>query len=517
MAPEKGVCGLMGFAVAFFALVLLVGPAGEAAEIRILHINDFHGFATGVRPPGSTETVGGAPALSSLTNRLRQEKPSLLVAAGDMIQGSNWTNLFKGRSVIELMNAMRFDASALGNHEFDFGLVALEARILEANFPFLAANVLGVRGVRAFTEFERGGLRIGCIGVVTEETAVATHPKNLSGVTLLPAEQATRTYVDRIRKSVDLVIVLSHLGYHRDLALAKEVAGIDVIVGGHTHTRLNNHVQVGKTIIVQAGEHGKALGVLDLAVEEGRIVSAASRLEDVGVGQREGDPVIAALVDTYERQVDSLLSGVIGEAEVYLDGKNSRTRETNLGNVVADAMRQFARADVAITNGGGIRADIPRGAIRVADVYDALPFDNYVVAVGMKGKELREALEHGVSGLETEDGSFPQVSGLSFVLSGRSPKGARVRDMRVGGRPIDFEETYVVATNDFLAAGGDGYLTFKAIASVPRSGPSQAGPGHSPAIVFRDQGRWLRDIVVEHIATKRRINVAVEGRIVQKD
>ncbi len=169
-------------------LGLLVSFAyGEPRAIRILHVNDFHGFAEPYKPLGSNELLGGISFLASKVDELRREKPSLLLSAGDMIQGNNWANLFQGESVIELMNAMRFDAMEVGNHEFDFGQDVLKKRISEAKFPILGANVIGIEGLKPFVIKEVNGVKIAIIGVVTEDTAITTHPKNVVGLNFLPS------------------------------------------------------------------------------------------------------------------------------------------------------------------------------------------------------------------------------------------------------------------------------------------------------------------------------------------
>ena len=190
----KGVCSTLVY-------VLLVSFAyGQAREIRILHLNDFHGFAQPYKPLGSNEILGGIAHLASKVDQLRKEKPSLLLSAGDMIQGNNWANLFQGESVIELMNAMRFDAMEVGNHEFDFGQDVLKKRLSEAEFPILGANVEGIEGLRPFVMKEVNGVKIAIIGVVTEDTAISTHPKNVVGLKFLSPIETVQKYLMELKK-----------------------------------------------------------------------------------------------------------------------------------------------------------------------------------------------------------------------------------------------------------------------------------------------------------------------------
>ena len=464
-----------------FWLIFLGTPAtGREAALRFLYVNDFHGFAEPYQPLGSAEPLGGAAYLAGAVDRRRNERPTLLLAAGDMIQGNNWANLFHGKSSIELMNAMGFDAMVVGNHEFDFGQKVLLERITEARFPVLGANVQGLARLKPYVIKTSGGIRVAIIGVVTADTPTTTHPRNVAGLKFQSPEVTVARYLKKLKGKADLMVVLSHLGYPEDRVLARKVQGIDVIIGGHTHTKLATPVRVNHTIIVQAWEHAKALGVLDLDLEDGKIVKFAGHLEEIKPASGQADQEAQRIVAQYSRQVDARLDKIVGETEVDLDGEQVRTRETNLGDLVTDIMRAAAGADAALINGGSIRTSLHRGKVKAKDIYAALPFDNYLVAIRLTGRQLRQALEHGVSGLEDKAGRFPQVSGLSFTYSRSAPVGSRVREVLVQGQPLDPGRRYVVATNDFLAAGGDGYLSF---GEALKGGPGfreQGGAAHQP-------------------------------------
>jgi len=202
---------------------------------------------------------------------------------------------------------------------------------------------------------------------------------------------------------------------------------------------------------------------------------------------------------------------------VDLDGErgNARTRETNLGNFIADIMTFVSKADVAILNGGGIRAGIRKGEIKVKDIYNALPFDNYIIALHLTGKQIREALEHGVSGVEDEEGRFPQVSGITFSYSRSAKRCSRIREILIGGKQIDPDRQYIVAINDFLAAGGDGYKMLEEAVNTSKGYSIMGGSMKGEKIVYNDSGRWLRDVVVEFICETGRVAPKVEGRIVE--
>ena len=308
----------------------------EETLIRILHVNDFHGFAEPHKPLGSQVVVGGAAYLSAAVNRLRSERPSLLVAAGDMIQGHTWANMSKGESAVEVMNAMRFDVMVMGNHELDFGQEILKKRISEATFPVLAANVSGSGGLEALCRQGGGGVKVGFLGVVAEDTPVITHPNNVTGLRFGLVQETVEKYLPEVRAKADIVVVLSHIGYPADRILAEKVKGIDVIIGGHSHTKVVDPPVIGGTLIVQAWEHAKALGVVDITLENGRFKSAKGTLEEIKPEEGLEDKAVEAIVFKYKQVVDAALNQVVGGADVDLDGENIRRRETNLGNLIAD-------------------------------------------------------------------------------------------------------------------------------------------------------------------------------------
>jgi len=502
------------FLIACFILLFAVSLASCAnqREIRILHINDFHGFEDAYKPYGSEDAQGGLAYLAARAEELRAEKPTLFLAAGDMIQGSNWANIFQGKSSIEAMNAMRLDALVAGNHEFDFGQTVLKERIKEANFPVLGANVMGLSALKPYIIKELDGLSIAVIGVVTGDAPVSTHPKNVSGLQFLSPVDTVEKYVRQLRGKSDMVIVLSHIGFGADIDLAKKVEGIDVIVGGHSHTKVAKPAVVGKTFIVQAFEHGKVLGVLDLTVKNGSIAKANGWLEPVAPIGKESK-IVDAIVDKYQQKVDSFFNLTIGESLADLDGVHVRRQETNLGNLVTDIMKKASGADAAIINGGTIRTSIRKGPVKVGDIYTALPADNYMVAIRLTGKQIRATLEHGVSAIDEDEGRFPQVSGLAFTYDRFAPKGSRVKEVFIGGNPLVADSEYSIATNDFLTAGGDGYKAFGDAVKSSKDYAVIDGVIKGDKLAYSDSGRWLRDVVIEFIKTEKEISPKVEGRI----
>jgi 5'-nucleotidase / UDP-sugar diphosphatase len=238
-----------------------------------------------------------------------------------------------------------------------------------------------------------------------------------------------------------------------------------------------------------------------------------SSLEGITPGVVKKQNEVAAIVDRYASDVKAVMGRTIGEAVIDLDGENVRIRETNLGNFFTDMMRKESGADVAIMNGGGLRAGIRRGEITVNDVYTIVPFNNYIVAIRLTGKQIRDTLEYGVSAVELKEGRFPQVSGISCTYAPANKAGSRIVTVAVNGMPLDHEKTYTVATNDFLAAGGDGYRVFQEAIRQSADFSTTGGTLKSSNIVYNDAGRWLRDIAVGYITRQKKIAPVTEGRI----
>ncbi len=477
--------------------------ARPPVALTILHVNDTHGHIL----PGIVKTVdperpvGGAAWLAQMIEdeRAKNPKGTLLLSGGDMFQGTPISNVFRGEPVTEIMNALAFDAMAVGNHEFDWGLDTLRKLRTAARTPWLAANIVdgqgkGLPGVKPLVIAERKGIRIAVIGITTPETAWTTNPRNVAGLTFREPKDVLPGMIRQVRaEGARLVVVLSHCGLDADRKMAGEVQGIDVIVGGHSHTAVMDPVVVGKTVIVQAGCYGQYLGVLELQVdpETGRIkgFTEKNELKVVHSGPKDAfDPAIAAIAASYDDRIRDRFAAVVGATEVDLT-RNYRG-ESNLGNLVADAMRDAAGADVALMNSGGIRTDIPRGAITLELLYTLLPFDNILVSMDLTGRQLLRTLEESARGLH----GILQVSGLRVMADRTRPPGRRIVGVEIGGRPLAAEKTYRVVTNDFLAAGGDEYTVF-------REGKN---------IRYGDD---LRDVATAYLKKHFPVRPRVEGRI----
>ncbi|WP_409344086.1 bifunctional metallophosphatase/5'-nucleotidase [Paenibacillus sp. MBLB4367] len=478
---------------------------GDAITLHVTigHTNDTHGHIT--TDKGNKEL--GFAKIATLLKQWRTENPNfLLLDAGDTFQGTVFVNQFKGESIVPMLNALQYDAMAAGNHEFDFGYEQLLKLRDRLTYPVINANVFKDDGTNLLPPVyytEIGGRTFAFLGFVTEETPILTHPDNVKGLTFKSPVEVAKTMVPELKKKADHVVVISHVGIETDRKIAEQVPGIDLIVGGHSHTPIREPENVNGTYIVQDWEYGKAVGRADLYYLNGELVHFSGGLAEYDDTIAD-DPEIAKQVQDIVAKIDQALNVVIAKAEVDLEGDRTqvRKRETNLGNFIADSMLERSKtisgfaADVALTNGGGIRNPIKAGDITKKALYDVLPFPNTIVMLEATGGELKAALENGVSQVESGAGRFPQIGGMTFTYDPTKPAGERVIEMKIGGKPVNTARTYRLATNDFIAAGGDGYAMFKDKKAL-------------------NTGITLYELVEEAIIRKRSISPKEEGRIVE--
>jgi len=497
---------LKGTAAAGFALALgrdaLAQPATAPVELTFLHVNDVYQHAP-------QDGQGGLAQLATLLDRERAAArgPVFFTFGGDLISPSLASSETKGRHMIELFNALGTDVAVLGNHEFDFGAEIAAQRIAESTFPWLAANVKGADGkqfgtTQATLLRSAGGLSIGFAGVLTEETAkLAQAP----GLTFEPALPALRQAVKELRRQgASLVVALTHLDLAEDRKVAREVAGVDLVLGGHDHEAAS--LQEGNVLIVKAGSDAHWLARVRLVVQPPAEPGERARIRSMGwefipnVGI-EPSPRLMPLVAAIEAALDGTLSQPLTRLGAPLDSRVAtvRGREAAIGNLFADALRAHFGADIALINGGGFRGnrEYPTGyTFTRRDLLAEMPFGNSVTLLDVSGAELRQALENGFSEVENVAGRFPQVSGLTVVYDPKRQPGRRVRQILVAGKPLEESRRYTLATTDYLAGGGDGYDVLRgARVRVDASG-----------------GPLLVNVVAEALA-RSGATPAVEGRI----
>ncbi|WP_193173671.1 bifunctional metallophosphatase/5'-nucleotidase [Nisaea nitritireducens] len=487
-------------------------PAGaEPLRLSIVHVNDWDRL-------DARDGAGGAAKIASIARYERDRVEAeggqvLLTFGGDMLSPSLLSGFDKGAHMVALANAIGFDAAVLGNHEFDFGPDVLIQRLKEAKYPVLGSNV-SYKGKPGFPGAERsrmvtaGEYKIGLLGLTTTDTPSLS--SSGPDVGFAPLAETAKEVVANLREDgADLVIALTHAVYQSDLETLRQVAGIDIVLGGHDHLVLV--LYDGKQAILKSGSQGNFVGIMDLTIDrvEGRngpkLVwqPSFSMINTIDV---EPDPTLEGKVAAYSSKLDRELAVEVGVTEVALDTRRAsvRTAENVFGNLIADAMRAATGADAAITNGGGIRGDTSYEAGRTLtrkDVLTELPFGNRTVTMQLKGSDLHAALENGVSQVEKGAGRFPHVSGISFAFDGRKPAGSRVSEVKVADTPLDLGRIYVVATNDFIARGGDGYAAFT----------------KGEIVVDASSARLMASQVIDYVQKSGGVKVTIEGRVRRLD
>jgi 2',3'-cyclic-nucleotide 2'-phosphodiesterase / 3'-nucleotidase / 5'-nucleotidase len=465
-----------------------VTGAGAAREngrrrLRVLATNDFHGRLEPMTPGWAEgRPVGGAAALSTYFRMEREGfgGPSILLDGGDVMQGTPLSNLTRGRSTVEYYNRVGYGGAALGNHEFDWGTGVLRERMEQADFPWLAANI-HVAGsdttpswVRDAAMVDADGVRVGLIGLITEETGSKTMAAHVAGLEFASGPATIDRWVPVLRAAgADFVIVVAHEGAtcNEDLTScegpviewARTVTHRpDLIVAGHTHEVVRWHEN--GIAIVETGMWGTRYGVVDLERVSDDSVSVRIRGTPVAWADRvPPDTAMALFVAEVRREIGPQLTRHIGEAAGPLERGPG---ENPIGRLIADAQRWKAGAQVAIMNAGGVRAPLLAGTITWGDLYQVHPFGNMLMLLELRGSDLRQVLEHAVRGEHAD----AHVSGITVEYDPRRPAGSRIVSLRLDdGTAVRDDGTYRVVANDFLSSGvGDGYAPFaRALRETP--------------------------------------------------
>jgi 5'-nucleotidase / UDP-sugar diphosphatase len=506
------------------------GP--EAYKLRIIHTNDHHARiepVTGGTPPAPIH--GGVSRRKTLIDAIRDEGGNqVLIDAGDVFQGTLWFTQYLGQADLEFYNAMGYEAMTIGNHEFDKGQQPLADFIKRANFPVLSANIAIAADVPApiaglfkpWIVKEIGGQKIGIFGLTTEETPAISSPG--PGIMFTNYLEAARKAVADLKaQGVNKIIALTHIGITFDRELARQVDGIQVIIGGHSHTPMGPQVAPpdsnrpypeviaspsNKPVIMATDwEWGRWLGDLTVGFDaNGDITSVVAAQPTEVLPSIEPNQGFEDRINVLAAPLTGLRTKQAGETAVALNGARAdvRTKETNLGNLIADAMLEKGRpagAQVALMNGGGIRTSIDAGPITLGELLDVQPFSNQLSLVTLTGAQLKEALENGVSQIETVAGRFAQVSNMRYSYDPALAVGSRVTGVQIGDgkrgyTALDPAGSYRVATINFLLAGGDGY-------TVLTQGTNKL-----------DTGLLDVEVTTEYIVARSPVNPQVEGRII---
>lgn len=486
-------------------------------EFTVLYTNDFHSAFEPIPAywlPDSPR-LGGAAHLATLIERERAAATTqFLFDSGDMFTGT-MSFLTRGEALMEMMMVLDYDAMSVGNHEFDYGWEVFDHAITRVQFPVLCCNIhyrdSGRRFTRPHTIVERDGVRLGVIGVLGLRAAHNTiMPSRVAELAFTDPVAATADSVAMLRDSVDAIVVLAHQGLpaamqtdaendpevqrplDEDIEFCGRVEGIDLYIAAHSHHGLEEpilHPRTG-TIITQTYGYGTRLGRVRLKTRDRRVVEHDVELLEVWSDELPPHQAVADRIAFYRRQVADEIGPTIGRANERIVRKYNR--ESPLGSLVTDVMRKAAGSDVAITNSGGLRADLPAGDLDRSHVLDALPFLNSNVTLKMSGADLRAAVEHGLSLYA----GICQVSGIEARYDLRRPVGSRATELRVGSRLVADGDTYRVSTNSFLAEGGDGYAAFPRGREVGR-------------------GALLSELLQEHIRAAGVVRSPTLGRLIR--
>ncbi|MEW8957079.1 5'-nucleotidase C-terminal domain-containing protein [Clostridium sp.] len=457
---------VMALVMTFPKSVRAIEEPKEEKVIDILSFNDFHGNLN-----ESGKNVGAAK-LTGEINRIKKENPNtLVVAAGDLYQGTAMSNLTKGEPVSEMLKAMNIEASAVGNHEFDWGYELISKWAKDGNFDFLATNIYDkntnkpVEWAKPYKVVEKDGIKIGFIGLATPETTFKTKPENVKNFEFKNPSEAAKVWVKHLKEveKVNAVVALTHLGAFQDKngvvtgeaeELVKNVPGLNAVISSHTHQYVNG--RVNNTPVVQAMNNGRGLARLTFTFNKDGSIKDVKNNVDKLYERKDlvEDQEVKAMVKSYDEKLKPILSEVITNVDSELP-HDRYIGLSPLGQFISKYMAKAGETQIAITNGGGLRVPLSKGDITVGNLYEVMPFDNTLVTMKLKGSDLKRVLENGIDNKEV---GWVQYYGLRVFYDKDAPFGNRITSMRLlDGTKIENDKYYTVATNDFMMDKGDKY------------------------------------------------------------
>ena len=525
-------------AISASALAMSVSASFADYTLNILHINDWHSriesnnkfeSTCSAEDEGKGECIGGAARLVTAIAQERQKLQGqnvLLLNAGDNFQGSLFYTTYKGKAEAEFLNLMKFDAMTLGNHEFDDGEEALGAFLDIIKFPVTTANVkpnaqskLGDR-IKPSLVLEVGGQKIGIVGGLTNDVVDISSPG--PNITIEDDVTAMTAEVEKLKAAgVNKIIALTHIGYGRERDVIAKIPGVDVVVGGHSHSLLSNtdpkaegpyptmvdNPDGYKVPVVQAASYSKYLGEIKIVFDDNGVVKEANGDPIYLDKSVTPDAAVLARIKELGAPIEELKNQEVSETTKAIDGSrdNCRARECEMGNLVSDAILDRVKGqgvEIVFQNGGGLRASIDQGVVTMGEVLTVLPFQNTLATFQITGKDVVAALENGTSQLEEGAGRFAQVAGLKYSFDKSAPVNSRISAVEVmeGGawKPIDPAKTYLAATNNYVRQGGDGYKIFA-----------------TDAQKAYDYGPGLEQVVADYLAANRPYTPKLDGRITE--
>jgi len=441
-------------------------------HVIIMHTNDIYGHLL-----AGPDAAGSA----RLATIVRDMKPDLMFDAGNMFSGTLISDVYQGEPAVQVMNAAGYDAAAIGSNDFTFGIDALRSRIEQANFPFLSANTTSpIEDIHEAAIFNAQGIRIGVIGLTTEEVTRSGHPRDIKYVDVGDVVQTLERALPRLRDRVDLIILLAYLTKAEEERVARTFPEIRLIIGAREPTELPS--RVGQTTVVGAGKFGNYVGRLDLSFNDRTLKGIETRL--IPLKDVKPDAAVVELLEPYQAKLNEKLQTVLGEAAGDLS--RSTAEESHVGSLVADAVRERTGTQIALINAANAQTGIPKGPITSRTLFEVFPSENTLVTMKLSGAQIKRILGRTVM----------SVSGVRVKLQGNRPEGKRLLAAHLDdGSQLRDKELYTVTTNDFLLMGGDGFVEFAGGLSV------------------EDTGISMRDAVADHIARLGTIAPRLDGRI----
>ncbi len=457
---------IRGLSLAGCLWLLFAFPlASQPKSITILHTNDIHASFVTHEATWIRETpkpmVGGINELSFAIDSIRNiNNATMYLDAGDIMTGNPVTEYdYKGAlggALFEMMNMLGCEAWCLGNHDFDLGQQNLVKLTTIAKFPTLSANVVNDKGEypvnnKPYVIIEKNGLRIGIIGVMSQGLYSLVNQTMLVGIKVLSPTETTQKFIDELQPKTDLIIALTHEGVDDDSVLAMNVRGLNVIVGGHSHTRLKKPKFINGVIIVQTGSYCENLGVLNLTVENKKVTKYDGQLIQLWYNSARPTTALSTFIDSVQHGIEKDYSQVIGTLKG--DWMRSDNEETGIGDFLADAQREAAHADVGFMNNAGIRKNLSAGPITKRDIFEILPFRNILTTFQLSGAELK-SIVLGYLGKHLRI----QTSGIRCEWRRTADGNIEIVNLEINGKPFDEKGTYTGAASDFFVGEAKHYL-----------------------------------------------------------
>ena len=503
------------------AALLLDTATRDLTIITTMSTSDIHGHMTPYTPSGSAIEVGGSAKAAWLFQEAERRNPNTLILdGGDSPYNTDLANISLGQSSVDVMNAQGYDATVLGNHDFDYSFENLLSLAERAEYAMLSANTYWKDGSypEQFAPYivkEVGGVDVAIVGLTDDGSKATTHFSNTQDIEFHDQWEVGQDMVAKADAESDVVILLSHLhGANNDVPT--KIDGIDMEIGGGNDI-FGRPLNIEDTVVVNPGGVGTCVNQTNLNVKDGQVLGYTFNQIILSSDVPEVEAV-NEIIAGYQADLDAQMEEVIGQcaSDIAWSSPLVRTQESPLGNLAADALRDYCDADIAIQNGGGTRAGLTAGDVTVGDIFAMLPFDNKVTLVEVTGQTVWDALENGVSGYPDTYGQFPQVSGIHYTFDGSKPAGERIVSVTLpDGTPLDMDGWYTLACNDFMCGGGDGYTMFNVL------NPEDGGDGNGEMavqelpgckLVYRTND-YYRTVVSEYIKEQGTIAPALEGRI----